>query len=65
MLARRLRRRPIINSTLSQRIVFLGCVIEAYFSLLQARIIVQSTIYRRLRIGQDSHPDQSDVYNIS
>ena len=31
----------------------------------QARILVQVTIYRRLRIGRDGHLDQSEAYEIS
>ena len=30
-----------------------------------ARILVQVTIYRRLRIGRDDHLDQSEAYYIS
>ena len=30
-----------------------------------ARILVQVTIYRRLRIGRDGHLDQSKAYDIS
>ena len=29
------------------------------------RILVQVTIYRRLRIGRDCHLDQSEAYDIS
>ena len=29
------------------------------------RILVQVTIYRRLRIGRDGHLDQSEAYDIS
>ena len=32
---------------------------------LRADILVQVTIYRRLRIGQDGNPDQSEAYDIS
>ena len=31
----------------------------------QQRILVQVTIYRSLRIGRDSHLDQSEAYDIS
>ena len=31
----------------------------------KARILVQVTIYRRLRIGRDGHLDQSEAYDIS
>ena len=31
----------------------------------RARILVQVTIYRRLRIGRDGHLDQSEAYDIS
>ena len=31
---------------------------------LWARILVQVTIYRRLRIGRDGHLDQSEAYDI-
>ena len=31
----------------------------------RARIFVQVTIYRRLRIGRDGHLDQSEAYDIS
>ena len=30
-----------------------------------ARILVQVTIYHRLRIGRDGHLEQSEVYDIS
>ena len=30
-----------------------------------ARILVQVTIYRRLRIGRDGHLDQSEAYDVS
>ena len=30
-----------------------------------ARIVVQVTVYRRLRIGRDGHLDQSEAYDIS
>ena len=30
-----------------------------------ARILVQVTINRRLRIGQDGHLDQSEAYDLS
>ena len=33
--------------------------------LYWGRIRVQVTIYRRLRIGRDSHLDQSEAYDIS
>ena len=29
------------------------------------RILVQVTIYRRLRIGRDGHLDQSEAYDLS
>ena len=29
------------------------------------RILVQVTIYRKLRIGRDGHLDQSEAYDIS
>ena len=32
---------------------------------LMTCILVQVTIYRRLRIGQDGHLDQSEAYGIS
>ena len=32
---------------------------------IRARILVQVTIYRRLRIGRDGHLDQSEAYDIS
>ena len=32
---------------------------------LRAHILVQVTIYRRLRIGRDGHLDQSEAYDIS
>ena len=31
----------------------------------RARVLVQVTIHRRLRIGRDSHLDQSEAYDIS
>ena len=31
----------------------------------RTRILVQVTIYRRLQIGRDGHPDQSEAYDIS
>ena len=31
----------------------------------RARILVQATIYRRLRISRDDHLDQSEVCDIS
>ena len=31
----------------------------------RARILVQVTIYRRLRIGRDGHLDQSEAYDTS
>ena len=31
---------------------------------LPERIIIQATIYRRLRIGRDGHLDQSEAYEI-
>ena len=31
----------------------------------RARILVQVTIYRRLRIGRDGHLDQSEAHDIS
>ena len=31
----------------------------------RVRILVQVTIYRRLRIGRDGHLDQSAAYDIS
>ena len=34
---------------------------EGYY----AHILVQVTIYRRLRIGRDDHLDQSEAYDIS
>ena len=40
----------------------------AYVGLLflsRAHILVQVMIYRRLRIGQDGHLDQSEAYDIS
>ena len=30
-----------------------------------AHILVQFTIYRKLLIGRDGHPDQSEAYDIS
>ena len=33
--------------------------------MVRARILVQATIYRRFRIGRDSHLDQSGAYDIS
>ena len=30
-----------------------------------ACILVHVTTYRRLRIGRDGHPDQSEAYDIS
>ena len=33
--------------------------------LFRARILVQVTIYRRLRIGRDGHLEQSKAYDIS
>ena len=32
---------------------------------IRARILVQVTIYRTLRIGQDRHHDQCEAYDIS
>ena len=31
----------------------------------RGRILVQVTIYRRLRIGRDGHLDQSEAYDLS
>ena len=39
-----------------------GWILDA---LYQARIRMQVTIYRRLRIGLDGYLDQSDAYYIS
>ena len=39
------------------------CIVFA--SQRRARILVQVTIYRRLRIGRDDHLDQSEAYGIS
>ena len=36
-----------------------------YMVMLMPRILVQVTIYRRLRIGRDGHLDQSEAYDIS
>ena len=33
--------------------------------IIRARILVQVTIYRRIRIGRDGHLDQSEAYEIS
>ena len=33
--------------------------------IIAARILVQVTIYRRLRIGRDGHLDQSEAYDVS
>ena len=32
---------------------------------LRACILVQATIYRRVRIDRDGHPDQSETYDMS
>ena len=34
-------------------------------NVYRARILVQVTIYRRLRIGRDVHLDQSEAYDFS
>ena len=33
--------------------------------LYSSRILVQVTIYRRLRIGRDGHLDQSEAHDLS
>ena len=38
--------------------------IEDIVFIAWARILVQITIYRRLRIGRDGHLDHSEAYDI-
>ena len=38
---------------------------RTFKGMIWARILVQVTIYRRLRIGRDGHLDQSEAYDIS
>ena len=44
---------------------FFQCGDRLYTSEPGARILIQVTIYRRLRIGRDGHLDQSEAYDIS
>ena len=37
----------------------------ATYLTIRGRILVQVTIYRRLRIGRDGHLDQSEAYDVS
>ena len=47
-------------------ILVLYCRIASYYThRIRPGILVQVTIYRRLRIGRDGHLDQSEAYDIS
>ena len=47
-------------------IVEYGCSGQSYLYIyVEAHILVQVTIYRRLLIGRDGHLDQSEAYDIS
>ena len=53
---------------LYKRVVFAGIFSDQYFTenrSLRGRILVQVTIYRRVRIGRDGHLDQSEACDIS
>ena len=44
---------------------YLACGSSCTTTQVWSRILVQVTIYRSLLIGQDSHLDQSEAYDIS
>ena len=60
----RRRRRSNAKPTQDQYMVFV-VFLSNKDSKSRARILVQVTIYRRLRIGRDGHLAQSDAYDIS
>ena len=73
MLAQRLTHWPHIKPTSGSEVILPACPYHqgtlgsALADLLytSARILVQVTIYRRLRIGRYSHLDQSEAYDIT